>query len=185
LNKLKIITTLLIYLFFLVACSTTKNVKPFTAQPAADNQAVVYFYRPSAMSNAIYSPDLYINDEFKLPIKNGKNTRFTLPPGHYNFALEPDKNYSGISSIALNLSAGSTCFIRIDTSLKIKSAAKYEPYQRSFNLTEVEKQLAVKEIAECCMVENTKSKTDQETKKDIKQNDEGFSVDKTQNPFSH
>ncbi len=184
-NKLKIINTLLICLFFLAACSTTSNEKPFTAQPAADNQVVVYFYRPAAMSNAIYSPDLYINDEFKLPIKNGKNIHFTLPPGQYKFELAPDKNYSGITSLSLNLNAASTTFIRVDTSLKIKNTPKYEPYQRSFNLTEVEKQLAVKEIAECCMLENTKSKTDQETKTDIKQKDEGFSVDKTQNPFSH
>ncbi len=184
-NKLNIINTLLIYLFFFAACSATNNVKQFTAQPAADNQAVVYFYRPSAMSNAMYSPDLYINDAFKLPIKNGKNTRFTLPPGHYKFELEPDKNYSGITSIALNLGAGSTSFIRVDTSLKIKSTPGYEPYQRSFNLIKVEKQLAVKEIAECCMVENIKSKTDQETNKVKEQTEEGFSVDKTQNPFSH
>ena len=146
---------------------------------------MVYIYRPSAISNAIYSPDLYINDELKLAIKNGKNARFTLLPGDYIFQLEPDKNYSGITSLSLNLSAGSTTFIRVDTSLKIKSAAAYEPYQRSFNLTKVNQQLAVEEIAECCITKNTKSKTDQETKTLKKQTDEGFSVDKTQNPFSH
>jgi len=172
-------------MYFLAACSTTNNVTLFTPQIAADNQVVVYIYRPSAISNAIYSPDLYIDDELKLSIKNGKNAHFTLPPGDYKFELEPDKNYSGITSLSLNLNAGSTTFIRVDTSLKIKSAPAYEPYQRSFNLTKVDQQLAIKEIAECCITKKTKSKTDQETKTVKKQTDEGFSVDKTQNPFSH
>ena len=172
-------------MFFLAACSTTNNVTLFTPQIAADNQVVVYLYRPSAISNAIYSPDLYINDEFKLSIKNGKNAHFTLPPGDYKFELEPDKNYSGTTRLSLNLSAGSTTFIRVDTSLKIESALTYEPYKRSFNLTKIETKLAKKEIAECCMTKNLKPKTDQETNTVKKQTDEGFSIDKTQNPFSH
>ncbi len=184
-NKIRVLNILLIHLFVLTACSTANNVKPFTPQLAADNQAIVYFYRPFATSNIMYSPDLYINDEFKLPIKNKKNTRFTLPPGHYKFELEPDKSYSGVTSLSLNLNAGSTTFIRVDTSLKIKSAPAYEPYQRSFNLTEVDQQLAVKEITECCMAENIKSNADQQTDTVKKQNEQGFSVDKTQNPFSH
>jgi len=146
---------------------------------------MVYIYRPFATSNAMYSPDLYLNDEFKLSIKNGKNVGFTLPPGDYKFELEPDKNYSGLTSLSVNLSAGSTVFIRVDTSLKIDSAPTYKPYQRSFNLTRVDEKQAKKEIAECCMTNNINSKTEQETKTVTKQNEEGFSVDKTQNPFSH
>ena len=146
---------------------------------------MVYLYRPFATSNAIYSPDLYINDEFKLSIKNGNVTHFTLPPGHFKFELEPDKNYSGLTSISLNLTAGSTHFIRVDTSLKIKSALAYEPYKRSFNLTKVENQLAVKEITECCMDNNIKPETDEETNTVKKQAEDGFTVDKTQKPFSH
>ena len=146
---------------------------------------MIYIYRPFATSNAIYSPDLYINDEFKLSIKNGAVTHFTLPPDHFKFELEPDKNYSGLTRFSLNLTAGSTHFIRVDTTLKIKSALTYEPYKRSFNLTKVENQLAVKEITECCMDNNKKSKTGDETKTVKKQAEDGFSIDKTQKPFSH
>ena len=110
---------------------------------------------------------------------------FTLPPGDYKFELEPDKNYSGRPRLSLNLSANNTYFVRVDTSLKIKSALTYEPYQRSFNLTRVDEQLAVKEIAECCMVTDIESSTDQETKTMKTQTEEVFSIDKTQNPFSH
>ncbi len=108
-----------------------------------------------------------------------------LAPGEYKFELEADKNDSALSRFSLNLSAGSTTFIRVDTSLKIKSALNYEPYQRSFKLTKVEKKLAMKEITECCMTANIKSNTDQQTNIEKKQNEQGFSVDKTQNPFSH
>jgi hypothetical protein len=184
LNKI-IIVSLLIYLFFPAACSTTKNANQFTPQIAKDNQAVIYIYRPFTTSNAIYSPDLYINDEFKLSIKNAINARFTLPPGHHKFELEPDKNYSGNTRFSLNLSANSTYFVRVDTSLKINNAPGYQPYQRSFNLIRVDEQLAVKEIAECCMVTDIKSNTDQETKTMKTQTEDGFSIDKTQNPFSH
>ena len=110
---------------------------------------------------------------------------FTLPPGHFKFELAPDKNYSGLTRFSVNLSTGSTHFIRVDSSLKIKSALAYEPYKRSFNLTKVENQLAVKEITECCMDNNIKSETDEETNTVKKQAEEGFSVDKAQNPFSH
>ena len=184
-NKIRVLKSLLIHLFVLTACSTTNNVKLFTPQIAADNQAVVYIYRPSAISNMMYSPDLYINNEFKLSIKNGKKTPLLLTPGEYKFELEAEKNDSALNLFSLNLSAGSTTFIRVDTSLKIKSAVTYEPYQRSFKLTRVDEQRAKKEIAECCMVENRKSKTSQETTTVKKQTEDGFSVDKTQNPFSH
>ncbi len=184
-NKIRVLNILLIHLFVLTACSTTDNVKLFTPQIAADNQAVVYIYRPFVTANMMYSPDLYINDEFKLSIKNGKKTPLLLAPGEYKFELEADKNDSALSRFSLNLSAGSTSFIRVDTSLKIKSALTYEPYQRSFKLTKVDQELAVKEITECCMTANIKSNTDQQTNIEKKQNEQGFSVDKTQNPFSH
>ena len=87
-NKIRVLNFLLIHLFVLTACSTTDNVKLFTSQIAADNQAVVYIYRPFVTSNMMYSPDLYINDEFKLSIKNGKNTPLLLAPGENKFELE-------------------------------------------------------------------------------------------------
>ncbi len=184
-NNLILKITLIISAFYLSACSTTGSVAPFIPVAAETNQAVVYIYRPSVMSNAIYSPDLYINNEFKLSIKNGKNVRLSLTPGEYKFEIEPDKNYSGLTALSFHLSAGSTYFIRVDTSLKIKSSTNYEPYKRSFNLINVEEQLAVKEIAKCCTTKNNKTSDKSEVKSIKKEPDEGFSVDKTQNPFSH
>lgn len=172
-------------MLYLSACSTTNSKKnTFTPQIAASNQVVIYIYRPSVMSNAIYSPDLYINNEFKLSIKNGKHSRLSLMPGEYKFELEPDKNYAGSTSLSLNLNTGTTYFIRVDTSLKIESATSYKPYQRSFNLIKIDEKLAVNEIAKCCVIKSKKI-TPSEINTIIKEPDDGFSVDKTQNPFSH
>ncbi len=177
--------TFIIGVFYLPACSTTKGAATFTPITAEADQVVVYIYRPLVLSNAMYSPDLYINDKFKLSIKNGNNLRLSLKPDEYKFEIEPYKNYSGLTTLSLNLNAGATYFIRVDTSLNIISSTNYEPYKRSFDLVKVEKQIAVKEIAECCVTKNKKIADKSEVKSIEKESNEGFSVDKTQNPFSH
>ncbi len=105
-----------------------------------------------------------------------------MPHGHYTFELDPDKNSADLTTHFINLKAGNTYFFRIDTRLKIKKSVSYKPYQRSFSLTRIEKSLATKQISECCSnrtVVTTKEKTHEG------QTDGGFTVDKTQNPFSH
>lgn len=138
------------------------------------------------MSNAMYSPDLYINDEFKLSIKNGKNLRLEIVPGDYTFTLKFDKNYTEATEISLRLSSGKTYYIRVDTSLKIDSATRYKPYQRRFNMIEVDENPALNQITKCCLNNSTETKN---TKKPESNNEKNsghqFSIDKTQNPFSH
>ena len=177
--------TLIFGVFYLSACSTTKNAATFTPVATEAGQAVVYIYRPSVMPNAMYSPDLYINNEFKLSIKNGNSVRLSLKPGEHKFEIEPDKNYSGLTTLSLNLNAGTSYFMRVDTSLKIISSTNYEPYKRSFDLIKVEEQMAVKEIAECCVTNNKRAADKSEVEPIQKESNNGFSVDKTQNPFSH
>ena len=169
----------------LSACSTTNHVNAFMPQSAEPDKAMVYIYRPTVMANAAYSPDLYINDEFMLSIKIGKKTPLTLTPGETKIEIEPDSNYSGVTSLNINLIAGSTYFIRVDTSLKVPNAIKYEPYKRGFYLVKVDEQLAIKEITDCCVSNSKKTTTASETKPVKEETDGGFSVDKTQNPFSH
>jgi hypothetical protein len=55
------------------------------------------------MSNAIYSPDLFVNKEYKLSIKNGHKTMMRLAPGQTLFEIDPDKNYSGQTELPLVL----------------------------------------------------------------------------------
>lgn len=168
---------------FLSAC-TTGGVATFTPQAAKGDQAVVYIYRPTEMANAFYSPGLNINGEFKFYAKNSVSSRLSLDPGEYLFEFQAEKKYSELTPLSLNLKKGTNYFIRISSSLKVKNSTAYEPYARSFKLTRVDEQQAVKEIAECC-IDTNKSTDKAEIKSTEKTSTDGFSVDKTQNPFSH
>ena len=174
-----------------MACSTQQTTHSFTPASVPPDQAAVYLYRPLSTTNAFYSPDLYINDEFVYSIKSGKKTRLLLDAGSNVFEIEPDKKYSGVTRLSKNLQAGDTYYLRIDTSLKIQNTLGYEPYDRSFSLVEVTDQQAIAEISECCHSPSS-SKTDDDSSTDSKPSvdqtgdaDTGFSVDKTLNPFSH
>jgi len=171
--------------FMLSACSTTKNVTSFIPQAAKTGQATVYIYRPDAMANAMYSPGLTIDGEFKLYIKNGVNSQLTLSPGEHVFEFQDGRNYSELKPLSLIFKAGSLYFIRVSTTLKINSDTSYQPYVRNFRLIPINESQAVNEIAACCMAF---SKGVVKTKKAApaeKKATDGFSVDKTQNPFSH
>ncbi len=179
-------TILLVHVLLLTACSTTTNTETFTPLSTNDGQAAVYVYRPSATANAIYSPDLYINDELKLAVKNGKNSRITLAAGEYRFKLDAENNSSNLTNLTLTLNPDTTHYIRVTTSLKIKSSTSYEPYQRKFNMELVDEKPALTEISECCTEKDKKIlSTTEESPPDKKITEDGFSVDKTQNPFSH
>ena len=167
----------------LSACGTTGKGR-FTPVQVNDEQSVLYIYRPSSVSNAVYSPDIFINGEVWLSIKNAKSRHLTLNPGQYRIEIEPDKKYAGTTSISLDLDAGKIVYLRVDTKLEIKYSVKYEPYQRSFSLIEIDAPLAITQIAECCTDGSTKETSgEQETGAENKKDE--FSVDKTQNPFSH
>jgi hypothetical protein len=178
-------SSLFICIFFLAACSASHDTKTFVPQNAMDDNAIVYLYRPAAMSNAIYSPDLFVNKEYKLPIKNGHKTIMILAPGQTLFEIDPDKNYSGQTELLLILEAGNSYFIRVGTSLKIQNTTSYEPYQRSFDLKSIDEKTAISQIEQCCLSNKANAKNDASSIEQKSSSDDGFSVDKTQNPFSH
>lgn len=120
-----------------------------------------------------------------MTIKNGKNSRLILNPGENKLEIDPDGNYSGLTTLTLHLKPGTTHYIRVDTTLKINHAVSYEPYQRSFNLINVEEQLAINQISNCCMA-SIKNTSENPVTESVEQHPKDeFSVDKTQNPFSH
>lgn len=172
-------------ILLLAACSTKSGTTTFTPSTAKPDQAVVYIYRPSEMSNALYSPGINVDGEFKLYTKNGINSQLSLSPGEHKFEFQADKRYTKLLPVTLSLEAGSITFLRVSTSLMIENATSYEPYARTFALTRVDEKTAVQEIAECCLAKAEPSEDSKETKPVGEGAGEGFSVDKTQNPFSH
>lgn len=185
LNKFTATLAFLFCSFFLSACSTTKTPATFSPQAAETDRAVVYIYRPDAMANAVYSPGLNIDNEFKLYVKNSVSSRLALAPGEHLFEFQNDKNYSELKPLSLIFKTGKVYFIRVNSSLKIRNTASYQPYARSFSLTPVDEQQAVKEIAACCIDSNKSLNKEKKATSSEKKTDPGFSVDKTQNPFSH
>jgi len=171
----------------LSACSSTNHSVIFPPASTDNESAIIYIYRPGVMANAIYSPDLLVNDEEKFSLEIGKNYLLTLPPGDTTFEIEPEKNYSGITRLDLPIRSNKRYYLRIDTTLTINSSTSYQPYQRGFNLVKVDEESAIAEISKCCaskkkdIIEHTRNKSTF----DEKNSGDGFSVDKTQNPFSH
>jgi hypothetical protein len=168
----------------LAACSSTGASRTFTPQSAESNEAIIYFYRPFSMANAMYTPDLHINGESKLSMKNREVSRLILPVGETAIDIAPDEHYSEVNRLTLNLIAGATYFIRVDTTLKIENTPEYEPFFRGFSLVSVANDIAISEITECC-TNNKKTNYAPESPSATMKTDGSFSVDKTQNPFSH
>jgi len=139
------------------------------------------------MTNAVYSPDLLVNGEVKFSLKTGNKYLLSLSPGNTTFEIEPDKNYSGITQLKLPLKLNQRYYLRIDTTLKINNSVSYEAYQRGFSLVEVDEKSALIEIAECCSqkIKNISKRTEVDSTLNKKDSGDSFSVDKTQNPFSH
>ena len=139
------------------------------------------------MANAIYSPDLLLNGEVRFSLKNGNKYLLNLPAGDTNFEIEPEKNYSGITQLKLLLEPDGRYYLRIDTTLRINNSTTYEAYQRGFSLVEVDEKEAVAEITKCCYQasKNIVRSEQAEALPEKKDSANSFSVDKTQNPFSH
>ena len=75
--------------------------------------------------------------------------------------------------------------MRIDTALKIDNSSDFKPYLRSFNLVSVPEKIAISEITECCTRKSSKPHSPAGKAETNIGSDDQFSVDKTQNPFSH
>ncbi len=177
-------TFTIVSILLCAACSTTSGTATFIPVTAKADQAVIYIYRPSVMSNALYSPGINVDGEFKLYTKNGINSQLILTPGVHTFEFQADKSYADLLPITLSLESGSTTYLRVDTSLKIENSVGYEPYARSFALTHTDEETAIKEITECCTAKPEQSEEKSKTTS-VDESGDGFSVDKTQNPFSH
>ena len=96
-NNYLLKTLAIVGIFLCAACSTYVDKAVFTPATADPDQAVVYIYRPSVMSNALYSPGIKVDGEFKLYAKNGTSSQLSLTPGEHIFEFQADKNYTDIS----------------------------------------------------------------------------------------
>jgi len=142
----------------------------------------------------MYSPDLLIDGETRTAVKAGNKYMFRIAPGKHDIALALNDGFSGEAVFELTALAGSAYYLRVDTSLELQQGtAGYSPYARSFDLVSIEHNVAIEQITECCSLE---AKDTGKEKSEVVKGDkgasaaepntpQGFSTDKTANPFGH
>ena len=188
----------------LSGCAYLGNDTEITAhfQPMAPGaqQAGLYIYRPPSMSNALYTsdiaidatgpnaPDLDTKISQQISLKNGQLKHLQLPAGAHTVTLLAAGNFSHNQPVTLTMKTGETYYLRIATSLKIDQSAGYQPYQRRFDLQQVSTDRAIAQINDCCFSARSLKKSARAAQPPAQKastEKPGFSVDKTQNPFSH
>jgi len=166
----------------------TENFKPAPITKA--NQANLYVYRPTTMTNGLYSTEISVDDEHVFMVKLGQLKRLKVPAGQHQITLETDSNIIGQQRLDVSMKAGKSYYFLITTSLKMESGANFKPYKRQFDLQQVAQATAIKQITDCCYSGKSAQKTPEaemtiKENKPIENDYSTFSVDKTSNPFSH
>ena len=168
-------------LLFLALLMTACSSKPstFVAAPqAADRDAVVYIYRPSSSSNFMLSPAVVIDGDEKFKIGNGDYRYVYLPAGEHTVGLNPTGQYTTDSAMTLRVEAGNSYYLRVNTLLKFE---KETMNTRKFWIDTVAEEEAQMQIANTGYAGPQQQTTEQARAAD---GSEGFSVDKTQDPFA-
>lgn len=163
----------------LSACSTVSERFDLSARASATS-AVVYIYRPNAMSNMMVAPDVLIDDAKTFAIRNNHYHVLYLPSGKHQIKLDLSERYQGVSQIDLETVAGQNYFLRVSTAVKFQMN---QPYDRWFNLERVSLEMAQDEIAQCKPYEQENKPSRIETISQESQESE-YSSRKFRNPFS-
>jgi hypothetical protein len=178
-SKLVAIYPLLLVAIVTTACSSKQAT--FVAAPQDINKgAVVYIYRPSSSTNFMMSPTVVIDDNEKFKIGSGDYRYVYLQGGNHTVGLNPADQYSTDVPVTINVEADKSYYLRVNTSLK------FQPEQmntRKFWIDVVAETEALTEIAD-----TEYSGPEREQAADMRtgdsETDDGFSVDKTQDPFA-
>ncbi len=170
---------LLFAVLFMTACSNKEST--FVAAPQdADKGSVVYIYRPSSTTNFMMSPKVVIDDNEKFKIGSGDYRYVYLQTGEHRLGLNPTDQYITDDAVTINVEAGESYYLRVNTSLK------FEPEKmntRKFWFDVVAEKEALTEIAN---TEYSGPEIGQSSSAEAEGHEvnEGFSVEKTQDPFS-
>ena len=160
----------------LVACSTKESV--FIPAPQTDEQdSVVYVYRPSSSTNFMMSPKVVIDGNEKFKIASGDYRYVYLQPGAHSIGLNPADQYQTREAIKLSTEAGKSYYLRVKTSLKFEAD---KMNTRTFWIDVVDEKTAQDEIRETGYAGSVAQQGTAEPAADK----QGFSVDKTQDPFA-
>ncbi|MDH5710109.1 MAG: DUF2846 domain-containing protein [Gammaproteobacteria bacterium] len=182
---------------FIAACNSSKNISvPVEPQSSSgkgvadnnvvDKRSVVYVYRPAKVANIMLTPDINIAGVSTIAMANGMYKKVYLPPGIYAVRLQPIEGSTEAFEYDLEVDKGKVHYLRVDALISLNAGQQgYQPYQRRFELVDVPARQAIKEIADCKDLDTVEKKKSAINSGRENADNGGFSVDKTQNPFSH
>ncbi len=182
-----------LFIINLTACvhtpKTETTVAIFKAETLPDkNLSGLYIYRPPTMTNWLYATKITIDNNVILPIKPGQLKHLNLKPGQHQVNLLTADEFKGKHKLKVILQSNKNYYLRIATTLDLEQNGNYKPYKRSFNLQQVSAITAIAQINKCCYskIKPGRNKAIARKKNDTQTNKKpAFSVDKTENPFSH
>lgn len=181
----------------IAACNSSKDIfVPVEPQPSsgkgvadkdvAEKRSVVYVYRPAKVANIMLTPDINIAGVNTIAMANGTYKKVYLSPGIYAVRLQPIEGSTEAVEYDLEVGKAKVHFLRVDALMSINAGQQgYQPYQRRFELVDVPARQAIKEIDDCTDLDVVEKKKAAIKSERESADDGGFSVDKTQNPFSH
>ena len=172
-------SVLLVAVLLMTACSNKDSV--FVAAPQdSEKGSVVYIYRPTSTTNFMYSPRVVIDGNEQFKIGNGDYSYVYLQSGAHTVGLNPTDQYITEPPVSIDVDPGKSYYLRVKTLLK------FEPDKmntRKFWIDVVDEQEALSEIVKT-EYDGPKSGQSSAGQADEMDNSEGFSVDKTQDPFA-
>ena len=177
-KRLQIITLLLAVLV-ITACSNKAST--FVAAPLdADMGSIVYIYRPSSSTNFMMSPKVVIDGNEKFKIESGDYRYVYLQSGKHTVGLNPTDQYITDAALTINVETGQSYYLRVKTSLKFETD---KMNTRKFWIDVVDEKGALAEIGST-EYSGPELQSSSEPGADGHEDKSGFSVDKTQDPFS-
>ncbi len=165
----------------LIIAGCSNNESTFVAAPQdADWGSVIYIYRPSSSTNFMMSPKVVIDDNEKFKIGSGDYRYVYLQSGKHTVGLNPTDQYITDAAVTIIVEADKNYYLRVNTLLK------FEPEKmntRKFWIDVVAEKEALTEIGNT-EYSGPKLQQSTEVQTDGNEHNEGFSVDKTQDPFA-
>jgi hypothetical protein len=161
------------------ACSNKAST--FVPAPQdADKGSTIYIYRPSSSTNFMMSPKVVIDGNEKFKIGSGDYRYVYLQTGRHTLGLIPTDQYITDAALELAVETDKSYYLRVKTSLQ------FEPdtmNTRKFWIEQVTEKQALREIADTEYSGPVMQQTGAD-QTNASENSEGFTVDKTQDPFA-
>ena len=169
-----------------------KKTSFIEVQPSIDKGSVVYVYRPDSFSNIALSPEIIVDGNKRIKLKNDSYNYIYLAQGNHLFQLDLTERYIGNKHINIDVSNNSSYYLKITTQLKFQ---KNDIYTRRFDMSIVDKDLALNEMRYNQYVGENKASKQPENGKGNSAvsyenvSEEGvtieeFNISKSRNPFS-